>query len=733
MKPAPRVAKPAPHDVSWLARWHPWLLGAMTALFVARPLWPSESAARSGDGLPVVMLWLLLAAIWLTLGVVEGHLFVRLRWVDGALAALVALQVIAALYSASHDAARPAINMLWEWIALGVAYFLARQLIHSVCQARGVAVAMIALAVSLSGHGLYQYFVALPQTRAEYEANPDELLRREGMWYPPGSLERDLFEQRLYSTEPLATFALTNSLAGFLTPWLVVIGGAAFTLRAGEQRLRTKLTAAVISFAAVAACLLLTKSRSGYAATALGLAASAAIVTRYRGRLNARLAGGIAALLVLLVGVLIASGGMDWEVLAEAPKSLGYRWQYWQASLLMIADHPWLGVGPGNFADHYTRYKLAAASEEIADPHNALLEIAATAGGLALAAMLIVVAGVLSCLVPRRTVGALDPTAPEMGDEPSARFALAGLGAGYLLALVLPLVSGAVIEVPLNIFTFGIGLLLAGATGLAWLPWLRTGGLPNWLSGAAWLAALINLLAAGGISYPAVAGSFWLLAAMTVTLRDIQPVGRTLRRPALVLFWALAVVAVVLCYTSAYQPVLAAANWSATASDAANHHNFEQADQYLERAARADRLASAPWSTLAELRMQVWQSQPTRANFDAYEQALLRAIAARPYQASLWLRLGDAYRDGYQALGERRLLETAVDGYRQAVKLYPHHARERAKLALALALANQREAARREADQAWRLDALTPHADQKLRPELRAELLQAGLSAPTGK
>ncbi len=46
----------------------------------------------------------------------------------------------------------------------------------------------------------------------------------------------------------------------------------------------------------------------------------------------------------------------------------------------MIADHPWLGCGPGNFQDFYTQYKLPEASEEIADPHNFLLEIWATAG-----------------------------------------------------------------------------------------------------------------------------------------------------------------------------------------------------------------------------------------------------------------------------------------------------------------------------------------------------------------
>ena len=77
----------------------------------------------------------------------------------------------------------------------------------------------------------------------------------------------------------------------------------------------------------------------------------------------------------------------------------------------MIADHPLLGVGPGNFQDFYTRYKIPQASEEPVDPHNFLVEIAATAG---VPAMLLFVAALLLfalragllCLSGRQTGGA---------------------------------------------------------------------------------------------------------------------------------------------------------------------------------------------------------------------------------------------------------------------------------------------------------------------------------------
>ncbi len=60
------------------------------------------------------------------------------------------------------------------------------------------------------------------------------------------------------------------------------------------------------------------------------------------------------------------------------------RWQYWQASAKMYADHPLTGVGPGNFATFYTRYKPAAALESVADPHNFPLSILTQYGTLGL-------------------------------------------------------------------------------------------------------------------------------------------------------------------------------------------------------------------------------------------------------------------------------------------------------------------------------------------------------------
>jgi tetratricopeptide (TPR) repeat protein len=214
---------------------------------------------------------------------------------------------------------------------------------------------------------------------------------------------------------------------------------------------------------------------------------------------------------------------------------------------------------------------------------------------------------------------------------------------------------------------------------------------------------------------------------MAVNLR--QPTEtRFLARPALLIGWAIVLALVATCYVTAYRPVVAAAGWMARSAADAARGDLDRAEQDLLNAARADRASAAPWVALSDLRWRLWLQRPSPRSFQNYEQALLRAVTARPYQVSLWLRLGDAYLSGYQTLKDRNYLDTAIDSYRQAVRLYPHHAREHAKLSLALAIAGRRETAEAEAAEAVRLDQATPHADQKLRPELRAELAGAGLA-----
>ena len=143
----------------------PWLLAACCALFVARPLFPSESAAAEGDGMPMVMLWLLLGVAWILIVVSRrAELRVRFGWVDAAVVVLVGLHTASSIWGAYCGSPRPAVNMLWEWIGYGLCFFLARQLLTGPREIRAAVVVMIALAVAVAGYGVYQSFVEMPAT-----------------------------------------------------------------------------------------------------------------------------------------------------------------------------------------------------------------------------------------------------------------------------------------------------------------------------------------------------------------------------------------------------------------------------------------------------------------------------------------------------------------------------------------------------------------------------------------
>jgi putative inorganic carbon (HCO3(-)) transporter len=83
------------------------------------------------------------------------------------------------------------------------------------------------------------------------------------------------------------------------------------------------------------------------------------------------------------------------------------RMAHWQAALGMWTDHPWLGVGIGNYEVAYARYAFPLWPLPLGHAHNYYLNIAAEAGILGLAAYLFLwgAALVRSWLTTRRASG----------------------------------------------------------------------------------------------------------------------------------------------------------------------------------------------------------------------------------------------------------------------------------------------------------------------------------------
>ncbi len=433
-----------------------------------------------------------------------------------------------------------------------------------------------------------------------------------------------LFEKRMRdSREPMGLFGLTNTFGGCLAVWLVLtlasfrrLGNAphgqhgllvpravvdAASERSGESpsvvckradaqepgglrhpaqksltlgRARYEAVLFVTTMALIAWCLLLTKSRTAVLGTVCGIAVLVGgrllsslrrgdAITTWIRRAVAFI--GIGTVLAgIAVGLLIQTGGLDIEVLSESMKSASYRMQYWQATSRLVVAHPWLGVGPGNFRQHYLKYKLPEASEEIADPHNLFLDVAATGGLVSLAGLVMLLCSTAWCGVtsrdpssnltppglPRRKqvfalLSELLSAMDRVVQKPASH---RGKPGGVAVERLSPTVASpwpfwCAGAAPLLVF-FSLMVLNGewddrlivlpcvwfGVAG-AWC-WLADKGTPvlpdvgRWAFAAA-VVLIVHLLGAGGISMPAVSQLLLCLIAFSLPQRSVPDAANT--------------------------------------------------------------------------------------------------------------------------------------------------------------------------------------------------------------
>jgi len=472
-------------------------------------------------------------------------------------------------------------------------------------------------------------------------------------------------------------------------------------------------------------CVLLTKSRTALLALGLGVCLLAASRWSVRRLFTWRLLLAVAVIGGLLAGA-IAAGVWDRLVLTETPKSLLYRFQYWQATAAMIADHPWFGCGPGNFQHYYTQYKLPEASESIADPHNLFFEIAATAGVPALltfVAILVVAAWAWRQSKACRTAfpGRRDgPEGPSYVTNASAEATSAapviatGVYVGSLVGVVLGWFTG---------FAFGMtpdaGLLVCGLpTGVllvvALHPWTIRGQMPAAAPCIALLVLTVNLLAAGGISFAGIAPSWWLLLAVAVNSTEAANPRRRLPPVGIGVISAGALSLVAVCFLTLYAPVLRCRAKLDEGLALLRASRFAEAQAVLRESAEADPYSADPWVNLATLYHGVALDSGTAEALSRFETALAEALRRNPHAHTLHREVGDWRLALFARWGDRRQWDEAIGAYTEALRLYPNHAYGHAQLAWAYHLGGNAESARGEATQALRLDTLNPHREKKL-------------------
>jgi len=241
-----------------------------------------------------------------------------------------------------------------------------------------------ALGVVCAYQAAEQFFISNQMTIEQYEQDPNVLLKPLGI--EPGTFKHFLFEHRLYSRGIRGFFTTRNSAGSFLLMAFFASLGL-FIEQLRTQRTKSFIThllargliAAIIIFA-----LALTRSKGAFIGLLFALVVFIASI-RYSNWLIAHKKLILFTCLVVLIAATyaIASYGLKYNRLPGG-NSMLVRWQYWRAAAQMYADHPVRGVGPGNFAYYYTRYKPPSALESVANPHNFPLSVLTQYGPIGL-------------------------------------------------------------------------------------------------------------------------------------------------------------------------------------------------------------------------------------------------------------------------------------------------------------------------------------------------------------
>ena len=324
------------------------------------------------------------AAAWLARQLARRSL--QLTWPAFVGAGLVLLGAMLLSFLPASSLLLAAKEML-KWAELWLAAVLAVNLVDE-RSALLLVVALLAAAAAEGLYGLYQFFARVGPSGFVLMGR---FMRASGTFEQPNPYGGYL------------GLALPLALGLVLTAWPGRARG-----QGGEGQAWGLWAAAAGAGVLIAGGLFASWSRGAW----LGAAAGVAIVVVARGGswLRGALAIGLTGLVVcfLVWGRVPLPGALadrfsgfvadlttfdvrDVEV-TDANFAVVERAAHWQAALGMFRDHPWTGVGLGNYPEAYAQYALPRWPDPLGHAHNYFLNIAAEAGLPGLVAYLLWVA-----------------------------------------------------------------------------------------------------------------------------------------------------------------------------------------------------------------------------------------------------------------------------------------------------------------------------------------------------
>ncbi|HUG19665.1 MAG TPA: O-antigen ligase family protein [Planctomycetaceae bacterium] len=691
-----------------------------------------------GETLWVTLTTIAVLVVWAGLQLFSNRGFVRFdRW-----DALVWLTIaghamsMALLWNWGADK-RAGINLCWEWVSLGVLFFLLRQTIRTREEAGNLVRLLIAIGFCFACLGIWQkYYEHLQKVReyTEMQQRYDDLqalsaagplsfsladeLRKLELEFSQYNIPLDpqgrvMFQSRLqYSSEPSGRWALANSLGGFLAVGLVLCSAFIGNPRGGIRRLLWTIPiVGVVAFA-----LFLTHSRTAWAA--LSIALVGIVLTRWecsveRRRTILKVSIGVATIGAILLGVTLVTidaTNLDGNFVT---RSLKTRIQYWIATTEMLSEHSLFGVGPGNFRQHYLAYKLPESSEEIQDPHNFVLDLWANGGAIAILAWL----GLLGLLArdlgrnflsPENDLSRADSTSETIGlrDQVHNRFSNMLIGASLALLILF-------LHSVLRDYVIGWELLMfaLAVPAIAWLLPSPRVSERSFRAACLWgiVAMSIHLLGAGGIEMPGIVSVLLILIALTIRSESV-PLMSVQRRVWTVLGWGIAGIALTWsCFLTAAAPVHARKLLINEAYyQMSEHGDVADARELIREATTRDRWAAEPWRQLAELELSIWRNDPRDDSaFERARKSLEEAKKRDPWSGRDARFLGEVYKARFELTNEPEWGERALEEFEIANARIPHNERILLQIALLAEASNLPEKAESAANKAIEIDRIS--------------------------
>jgi O-antigen ligase len=628
---------------------------------------------------------------WFVCSFCSRRFLYRLGRMELGLVLFVIAAVVSGLAAANKRAAITSSVTLLAPVLMAV---LLVQILDSQAKIKLVLAVIAALGVVSTYQCAEQFFGGNQAMIEQYQQAPETFLEPIGI--EPGTFAHMLFEHRLYSRGVRGFFTNSNSAGSFafmasfaaIALFVDALGGRKSDRQGPRRLVSVGLAAALVLFG-----LALTASKGAIVAAVIAAVMFAAYLLFGDWLKQHKTTIVVCCLLVVVAcGCVVVGYGVKHDRLPGG-NSMLVRWQYWRASAQMFADHPLAGVGPGNFAHFYPKYKPAAALETIADPHCLPLSILTQYGPLGLIGLLAMI------LVPLWVV--IFPT--EVTSPPQSQRPISVFGAftfvvvtSVVLLLVRPLLltmppgaspaerkAAAVILYVLPVIAFAVGFVLLTLGRVS----SQTKS-PSIVKAALFCAVvgiLIHNLIDFAIFEPGVLTTLWAIIACLIAqdfqdrphrqlIVSVPPFAKALCTIGiLILAWA--------CLVCAFVPVA-----KATGSIRRALREPEFADRLLDQAADYDRLDLVALDLNGRLHLHRYREQAAKqpALLKQAAQCFLAAADRNPVDYKNHERLTEVYTLLAQnSLGQERAdcLNKAFDAAARAVELYPGSGRLRVNLA----------------------------------------------------